>query len=163
MKKIIYLLIFCSFLNGCDVFKREYSNWEDLMDTSENQKGWFPPLFNDNILLKNNIINIILYYDIDTNRIWGKFNYLNDIINDLPIEINSYINNTFILNRVERNLKKIGFKSENIKLYFTENQIQHNRIWYYFIDTEENIIYFCNFFYNLGFYLNELEKTGMFP
>jgi hypothetical protein len=102
------------------------------MNAPENEKAWFPPLFKDNLSLKNNISNIIIFNDLDTNNVWGEFVYLNNTYNDLSSRINPYIKNG------ER-----GFTENKIKLYFTE--IDEKRIWYYYIDTNEKIIYFYNY------------------
>jgi hypothetical protein len=140
LKTIFLPLIFCLFcLIDCDILKHEYADWESLMDAPENEKGWFPSLFRYNLLLENNIFNIVVFNDLDTNKVWGKFVYLNNIYKDLPLQINPYINN----DRDKHHISKIGFDNSKIELYFTESQ--DNGVWYYFIDTDERIIYFFNF------------------
>jgi hypothetical protein len=92
--------------------------------------------------LKDNISNIVIFNDLDTNDVWGEFVYLNNVYKNLPFQIEPYINNFVINDRDKRRMDKIGFNNDKINLFFTENQ--DDRVWYYFIDTGKGIIYFDN-------------------
>jgi hypothetical protein len=147
MNRIHVLLVLCLlYFSNCDTQRNEYADWGSLMDAPEIQKDWFPPLFKvkDNLIFQNNIFNIVIINDLDTNNVWGRFIHINNIhkYNEI-ISINPYTNSSLMNNRDKGRMNKIGFDENKIKLYFTE--IQEDKIWHYFINTDAGVIYFCNF------------------
>jgi hypothetical protein len=144
MNRIHLLLIFCLYFSGCDTLRNEYADRGSLMDAPESQKSWFSPLFKgkDNYIFENNIFNVVIINDLDTNDVWGRFIYLNDI-HKYNETINPYTNAFLMNNRNKRRMNKVGFDEGKIKLYFTE--IQDDKIWHYFINADAGVICFCNF------------------
>jgi len=120
-------------------------DWESILNATESQKGWFPPFFKTDLSFENSIFNIEIINNPSSMRTFGKFNYSDNFINEIQLENHLYLNDFEISNYEKRLMKRIGFRNDNIKYYFTEDQIQYNRTWYYFIDINNNIIYFCNF------------------
>ena len=165
MNRIHIILIFCLFcLSGCDfieTLKREYADWGSMMNAPEPQKSWFPPLFDGNLSFQDKIFNVIIMYRIDNTHVWGRFNYSNDFLNHLPMQLNSHISDIVKSARHERSMNRIGFHNNRIDYYFVEIDTRHNRIWLYFIDANENIIYFHNFFRSLGIDKEHLIKSGI--
>ena len=148
-KKQYIIIISFLFITGCELIeniKKEYIDWDSLLNAPKNEKGWFPPLFNKNLPFQNIIFNIIIVYDLDTNNIWGRFEYSNDFLNSFSFQINPYENNYYMIDRDKRRIRKIGFDDNKIDLYFTENIDKET--WYYFINTNEKCIYFCNFIFD---------------
>jgi len=151
-KKIIFIIFILLFLSGCElieVIKYEYKDWDSLMKASENQKGWFPPLFDGSLPFNNKIKDITILFNLDTNRIWGKFAYTDDFIDNLPIQVKEYNIKYNMLDRDNKRIKKIGYNENKINYYFTEentNEKSYDYEWYYFVNNYEKYIYFCNFY-----------------
>jgi hypothetical protein len=146
MNRIKYLIICFICLSGCfflENVKQEYADWESLMSASGGEKDWFPPLFNNNSPFQNDIFNIVVIGNLDIYTAWGKFTYSNVSFIDFPVQANPYMHN-YVMNNIDKIcMRKIGFDDTKIKLYFSEEQ--GHWLWHYFIDTDENIVYFCNF------------------
>ncbi len=138
-KIILVILLLCLLFVfiGCnlDIIKTNYTDWDALVNASENQKGWFPPLFKSNLSFENKVYNIVIFNNIDTNVVWGKFNYSDDLLNYLPMQISAYRKSV-----VFRSMRKMGFDENKIDFYFTENQSE--KVWHYFVDTSSYLIYF---------------------
>jgi len=157
MKKINILILFCFLcFHGCycveagcyyiETIKNKYADWESLTTAPENLKGWFPPLFKTELSFENKISNIIIYNDVSSIEIWGKFNYSNNFLSDLPMQVNLYNGNVVMDKRQKRIMRRIGFRESKVKLYFYENETLHSRnsVWHYFVDTDKSVVYFCN-------------------
>ena len=140
----LFCLLFLRLCNAFETVRETHLDWESLMDRPDLQRGWYTALFADNITLQNNIHNITVYWFIDSLTVWGKFRYTNDFINYLPLQINHFSKEHIIPKRQRRLMQRIGFRERNIEFYFYEIQERHNTkwVWYYFIDTNENVIYF---------------------
>ena len=154
MNKKQSLIIFCLFfLFGCDfldTIRREHTDWESLMSVPENEKGWFPPLFDGSLSLQEKVFDVVIINDPSTLNVWGRFSYSDDLFVNFPVEVNYFMNNYIMLDIHRRRLRRIGFNESKIDLYFTQNQtidgVWRDRIWYYFININERRIYFFNFF-----------------
>lgn len=140
-RALLILLIFSLCLAGCslDILKHEYPDWTALMTAPENEKGWYPPLFNSS--RENNLSDVVLFNDLDTNAVWGKFIYLNNVYNGLPVNDKRFILSSDF-SEVSR-LVKLGFNAKSIEFSFTEEG-DYDRLWYYFVDTDKKTIYFCS-------------------
>ena len=145
---IIFIFIACLILlRVCDSLenkKEEYHDWESYMNVPKLQRKLNTPLFDGSISFQGKIFNIITYYNFDTTHVYGQFNYKNNIFEDFPIQINTYTENIDIYNIEKKLLEKIGFKNNKIEYYFYEVQERSNRNLYYFIDTNDNIVYFSS-------------------
>ncbi|MCL2800349.1 MAG: hypothetical protein FWD28_01140 [Treponema sp.] len=130
--------------NFFEVIKEEYADWESYMEAPELNRKWHSSLFDGSVSFRDKIVNIVTYYDMDSTKVWGKYNYTNNFFNDLPVELNQYTINTIEHNKDKKRLKKIGFDHNNIKSYFYDvsERFSDKRVLYYFIDTKENTVYF---------------------
>ena len=148
IKKRIAQIIICTIMlcrcDNIETIRTEYANWDYIINASENEKGWFPPLFNENLSFNKNIYNIIIINDPSTMNVWGKLNYHDNIFENLHDQQNQYIDNIIVNNRDKRIMKRLGFDNENIEIYFNQNQIQYRMTWHYFIDTNDKTLYFIS-------------------
>ena len=132
--------------------RTEYADWEALMKANENEVGWFPPLFNNSdVLLEGNIFNIVIVNNPSRIDVWGKFTFSDNFLNYFPLQLNPFENNLNIMdNRHKKLMSRIGFEASKIDFYFVQISDDKflrysNRIWYYFVSTSENLIFFCTF------------------
>ena len=90
------------------------------------------------------MFNIVVYYDLDSTSIYGKFDFKNDFLNDLPIQLKTFTKDQAINVRYKKQLKKMGFDDNKIEYYFYEILEWNKRTLYYFIDINKNIVYFAS-------------------
>lgn len=148
LNKILVLFIICLFsISGCyflEIIKKEYADWESLINIPKNERIFYTPLFDGNISFKGKMFNIVVYYDLDSTSIYGKFDFKNDFLNDLPIQLKTFTKDQAINVRYKKQLKKMGFDDNKIEYYFYEILEWNKRTLYYFIDINKNIVYFAS-------------------
>ena len=149
MKKMLIICCILIFI-GCDFIetvRNDFPDWDSIINASESQKGWFPPIFITDLSFHNKIYNVVIINDPSRVDIWGKFSFLDNILDDLNIHAIPYIHNVAMNSRDRRIMRRMGFIEENIDLYFTEKHEIHNMImvWHYLIDVNNEVIFFISY------------------